>query len=631
MVPGQVPAELATELLGDREAALAEAELAGVVGAGPSGLAFRHELARRAIEASLPGIRRRLLNRAVVKALWAQAEPERARLLHHAVEAGDVETVLAVGPAAARDASRSGSQRQALAHYESVLPHVERLPPRERAVVLDDYGWELYNAHRFAEAVRAGREAARLYAGLDDPTAVGLCLVRLSRHLFMAGETDEAQAAAEQAVELLEPSGKEEALAHACLYLGAILTLTDPEPALPVLQRAQRLAIRSGRGDLSTLCLNYLGIAQVESGEPDGLQQVEASIAAARAGGQYEYAARGYTNLGELLLRAGRLEALDACISEGLAFTRERGFWSHAYNLEVHRCVLLIRRGDPAAAEQGLRELVASVEDPGMLYAYSVPWLARLLARRGDEAAGGMLQEAWERARAQRLLIGLAYAGLASVEWAWLNGETAVAEAVGDELLGHLEHPGAAPFRGELLRYLARAGLPAETFPGCPAGFDAGLRGDWRAAADIWSDAGDPYETALELAESGDPEATLEAVRRLDELGAAPAATLARQRLRELGARVPRGPRSATRTNPAGLTERQLAVLALLREGLTNAEIAARLVVSVRTVDHHVAAVLDKLGVRSRREAATAAEALARAERSATATPPAEPSRRTGT
>ena len=121
---------------------------------------------------------------------------------------------------------------------------------------------------------------------------------------------------------------------------------------------------------------------------------------------------------------------------------------------------------------------------------------------------------------------------------------------------------------------------------------------------------GDPYETALELAFSGEPDAITEALETLNRLGAAPAAEFARASLRDLGARVPRGPNTATRANPAGLTERQLAVLALLREGLTNAEIADALVVSIRTVDHHVAAILAKLGVRSRRDVGERAASL---------------------
>ena len=182
-----------------------------------------------------------------------------------------------------------------------------------------------------------------------------------------------------------------------------------------------------------------------------------------------------------------------------------------------------------------------------------------------------------------------------------------VARRVADELLPLTAHPGAAPFRAELLRHLARAGLPAEPFDGCPEPWAAGLRGDWRAAAAAWEATGDPYEQALELAGSGEPEPTVEGLRILDALGAAAAADRARERLREMGTRVPRGPRPATRANPAGLTDRQLAVLGLVSEGLTNAEIADRLMVSVRTVDHHVAAVLGKLGVRSRRDAAAAA------------------------
>ena len=444
----------------------------------PDGLGFRHELARRAIESSLPVTRVRLLNRAVVEALRLQERPERARLMHHAVAAGDVDTVLAIGPQAAREAARAGAHRQALAHLEAVVPYAARLAPAEQAAVLDDYGWELYNAARFREAVRAGSAAAELYAGLGDSVALGSCLVRVSRHWFMAGETDAAEECAERAVRILEAAGDDAALAQATLYQGAILALAeDPEQAAAVLRRADDLARASQRMDLAVLCLNYIGIARVERGDPEGLEQVRESIGLAIAGGHHEAAARGYTNLAELLLRAGRLDELERCVTDGLAFTHERGFWSHAYNLDVHRCLLLLRTGDWDGAEQGLRGVVDAVDDPGMLFAYSVPWLGRLLARRGDPVAEGMLAAAWEQAQRHRLLLGLAYAGIARVEWAWLAGRPEIAERVAAVLLAAHRHPGAAPFRGELLRYLARAGLPAESFDGCPPAWAAGHRG----------------------------------------------------------------------------------------------------------------------------------------------------------
>lgn len=150
--------------------------------------------------------------------------------------------------------------------------------------------------------------------------------------------------------------------------------------------------------------------------------------------------------------------------------------------------------------------------------------------------------------------------------------------------------------------------MPVEPFDGCPEGFAAGLRGDWQAAAAYWERAGDRYEQALELAGSGDVTATLAGLQILDGLGATVPATLTRLRLRELGlTRVPRGPSVRTRSNTAGLTDRQLDVLERLKAGDTNPEIAARLILSVRTVDHHVAAILTKLGVRSRREAVAGA------------------------
>jgi len=95
------------------------------------------------------------------------------------------------------------------------------------------------------------------------------------------------------------------------------------------------------------------------------------------------------------------------------------------------------------------------------------------------------------------------------------------------------------------------------------------------------------------------------------EKRAPPPPSLLRRRLKELGVRrIPRGAQTRSRKNPAGLTERQLDVLMLLMDGMTNAEIAEKLVVSVRTVDHHVSAILSRLNARTRRQAAAIARDL---------------------
>ena len=618
VVPSTVGFELAGALFGSRLDALVEAEEHGIVEVRPEGVVFRHELARRAIEGALPAIRRRTLNRVVVQALRTGGDtPDLARLVHHAVQADDGATVLAHAPLAGRHAAQAGSHRQALAHFEAALRYADRLPAAERAALVDDYAWELHIALRFSRAVAAGREAVVLRERAGEPVALGETLLRLSRHLYLAGHTDDAEAAVDRAAEVLESTGPGPALASAATYRGAILALTGRcAEAIPALERARLLAIEADRTDLVALCLNYLGVARADLGDPDGLHLLRGSLATATAHGDHECAARAYTNLGELLYREGRWDELAGCLEAGLGFTRERWFWSHAYNLEVHGALLLMRRGDWTAAEERLRGLVEGVDDPGMLYVYSVPALARLLARRGDPGAEPLLGAAWERAQRQRSLLGLASAGIASVEWAWLTGRPEQAVAVREVLLARTAPAGAAAVRGELLRYLARAGLGSfeeglGSFEGCPEPWAAGLRGDWRAAAAAWERAGDPYEQALELAESGEVEPTLRALQILDDLGATPAATLVRRRLRDLGVqRIPRGASATTRANPAGLTPRQVDVLTLVATGMTNAEIAERLVVSVRTVEHHVSAVLGKLGASSRREAARAAGPL---------------------
>jgi DNA-binding CsgD family transcriptional regulator len=236
--------------------------------------------------------------------------------------------------------------------------------------------------------------------------------------------------------------------------------------------------------------------------------------------------------------------------------------------------------------------------------------VATVLARRDDPAATAMLDEAVELADGTLEPSWIAVCRLARVEAAWLSGRTGDAAEDLTVAAGFADRCDAS-FRGAIAVWLRRLGLPATDLDQVDEPFASQVAGRHLEAAEAWTRLGCPYEAAMAQADSDEENALRSALATFDALGTTAPARLCRARMRRLGVKaVPVGPRAATRSHPLGLTRREQEVLDLLCAGLANAEISRSLVISERTVDHHVSAVLTKMGVRSRSAAATEAARL---------------------
>jgi DNA-binding CsgD family transcriptional regulator len=222
-----------------------------------------------------------------------------------------------------------------------------------------------------------------------------------------------------------------------------------------------------------------------------------------------------------------------------------------------------------------------------------------------------LLDESLEIAIAAGDLGLLAPVAAARAEAAWLEGRP---EMIGSETECAYDmacRKGEPTLAGWLACWRARAGLPVEPPDDVPERYWLQLVGEPERAAELFRAEGAVYDAAIALVPLVSGVLLRAALDQLHALGAKPAAATISRRLRELGERqVPRGPRASTSENPAGLTNRELEVLPLLAEGLRNAQIAKRVVLSEKTVDHHVSAILRKLGVSTRGQAGAAAGRL---------------------
>ena len=479
------------------------------------------------------------------------------------------------------------------------------LEPDRQAALLEGFADAAYFTELSGEATEALRKAVAIHRERGDHVRQGDALRRLGNQLGKDGALTESTAAISEAVALLErqPPGRE----LACAYnsMAAVTGIFDDDEAVLWGKKAIEVAEQVGCLDAVGETLNIVGTAELRQGNLDGLEKLDRSREIAQQTGDEIGLARAYMHPTAAL--AGRREWVlaERYLWPGREFCRERGLHGFYGWLTTFAAESALAQGRWAEAVSAAAEILAwPAEGFGQFRVTALVVTAAVRARRGEPGYQAPLDEAAVLAQSEPRT------ARAGVQIAALRAEAAWLAGAEPQRAGEGGWPAAAGpdvtrwFAGDVEVWRHRAGSTAATRRNSPS------RTDWRSpqntggAARWWQERGCAYDAALALACSGDPILMRRALDMLHDAGAQPAAAVVARRLRALGARgLPRGPRPATAANPAGLTSREAEVLTLLAAGLANPEIAARLVVSGRTVDNHVAAIFQKLGVPNRAEA----------------------------
>ena len=594
-------------ILGASDDLVDQVVASGVVVALESGLSFRHELARQAVEMSIGVPARRRLHRAVLEYWMGRDDADSALCAHHALRSGEAEAIVRWCPVEARRSIRLGALREAVRLLDAVLRHRDLLSVSTLVELMAESIHAQIAVGDLVASDGLARELVSIADGSGDDRLRAIAWGCVAKQRFYSADRAGARRAIEEAVAAGERCGVDLLLAEALIGRASFGMLArERDGPLADIERAMGL-LGDEHSSLRSQALNVVGSVHVGSGETDrGLALLEESLEVAESLGDSNRVSIALVNLATGAGEARRYDAASAWLARAIEYATNRDRDVVAAYLQAWLGRVHVECGRWAEALAVLDGADIS-HDNLMAHITAAAARARLGVRRGERSVTLELAEVLERSTG----LDLQYrwpAVCTIAELAWLEGRFDDGKHALRDTYEEALTTQSLWARGETAFWMWMCGEPVEASNQHATPFDQQIAGDAEGAAETWARLGCPYEEGLARA-IGSADGLTDAVRIFDALGAAPASSWVRRQLRTQGMAVPRRPRPSTQANAHGLTRRQVDVLTLAADGLTNSEIAARLFVSPRTVEHHMSAVLTKLGVSSRHEAIEAIEA----------------------
>ena len=578
-------------------------------------LLFKHELYRRTLEESLSPLKRIELNKQILDLYreYFEANKQIERIVHHAKNANAYEIVVRYAPEAAIRAACVGAHIEAAKLYLTAITYYQGSDPDVLLPFYEAYAYECYLTNQIDEAIIYQGKALTIRKQKNESEKIGDSLRFLSRLWWFNGNRNQAEKFAKRAIDVLEhkPSSRAKGMAFSNMSQLKMLA-NQPADCLFWGQKAIDIAHKLQDNEMLAHALTNIGTAHMNSRQTreKGIDLVKQSLAISLHNAYHDHAARAYTNLSYQAVDKKDYTMAQQTLDAGLLYCEERELDALKNYMLSIKARLSLETGQWAQALAMASQLLEGENQTPLIKVGALTVQATIQMRGGHPGALSLLEEAkkiaFKTQEPQRIVPVM----IAILEYEWLTGTQFIDQDALQYAIQLVEQTDHFVQNSAFAFWLMKARNQPVSLPERYEGYDFSDEDTYQKAVLTWERLGCPYEQAILLLE-GSEEDKRKAIIRVDNLGAGAVCEKMKQEMRAAGInKIPRGIRETTRSNPAQLTNRELSILALLQQSMQNKEIAEKLFISPKTVDHHISSILLKLDVNSRAKAVREASEL---------------------